>query len=309
MPENVAPGVELVDVEYLGDRETIAAGVLETPAGLGVVDPGPTTSLDGLRAGLAALGATEADLRWVLLTHIHLDHAGGTGVLVRDNPELRVYVHERGARHLADPTRLLESATRIYGDRMAALWGEFLPVPGNRIRPLRGGERLDLGGRAVEVAAVPGHAVHHVAYLDGESGTAFVGDLAGERYPGVAFAIPVTPPPDVDLESWKASWDVVRGWDPAAIFLTHFGVFPDARAHLDQLEQRTERWAERVRSSLAGDLPDADRAHAFYAWVEEELRRELPVAVALRYTRVAGVLDSWYGLARYWRKKAERGEA
>ena len=257
--------MQLVDLNYLGQPEVIASALLETPEGYAAVDPGPTTSVEALRAALAQRGATMAELRWLLLTHIHLDHAGATGVLVRENPELRVFVHERGARHLAAPERLLESATRIYGDRMRELWGEFLPVPADHLHALRGGERLELGGRAVRVAATPGHAWHHVSYLDETSGTAFVGDVAGERYPGCDFAIPVTPPPDIDLDVWRDSWEQLRQWNPAALFLTHFGVFTDVVAHLDQLERRT--------------------------------------LAARRYAHTAGVLESWTGLARYWRRK------
>ncbi len=305
----VAPGIDLIDLDYLGEREAIAAALIQTAGGFGVVDPGPSTSLSTLRAALSARGASVAELRWVLLTHIHLDHGGGTGVLVRENPSLRVFVHQRGARHLEDPSRLLESAARIYGDRMAYLWGEFVPIPAANITALEGGERLDLAGRALSVAAAPGHAWHHVAYMDDESGTAFVGDVAGERYPGTTFVIPVTPPPDIDLEAWRESWEHLRQWNPAALFLTHFGVYPDVPAHLDQLERRTEAWATRVREALGDPAPDEEKAHAFYDWALAEMRRELPEMLALRYARSAGVLESWTGLARYWRKKLERGAA
>lgn len=298
-----ASPVTLVDLDYLGQRESIASALLETGDGLAVVDPGPTTSLAGLRAGLYRKGAGVADLKWLLLTHIHLDHAGAAGTLVRENPGLRVLVHERGAKHLVDPSRLLESATRIYGDRMDVLWGEFVPVPPENIRVLIGGEALDLAGRRLRVEATPGHAWHHVAYLDETSGTAFVGDVAGERYPGCSFVIPVTPPPDIDLESWRESWATIRRWSPSSIFLTHFGPFGDVRAHLDQLERRTDAWAEQVRASLEREESDEARAAGFYEWVGEELKAELPEPLARRYAHAAGVLDSWRGLARYWRKR------
>ncbi len=306
---HVAPGIDLIDLDYLGEPEAIAAALIETPAGFGVVDPGPTTSLDALRAALAARGASVAELRWVLLTHIHLLHAGGTGVLVRENPGVRVFVHQRGAGHLENPTRLLESAARIYGERMAYLWGAFVPVPAGNVTALEGGERLDLAGRTVRVAAAPGHAWHHVAYLDERNGTAFVGDVAGERYPGTTFVIPVTPPPDIDLEAWRESWEHLRQWNPTALFLTHFGAYPDVLAHLDQLERRTEAWAQRVRASLGRDVPDEERARAFYEWALAEMRTQLAEMLALRYARSAGVLESWTGLARYWRKKLARGGA
>jgi glyoxylase-like metal-dependent hydrolase (beta-lactamase superfamily II) len=303
-------GVSVVDLDYLGRPEAIAAALIETPRGLAVVDPGPTVSLDALRAALAARGASVAELRWILLTHIHLDHAGGSGTLVRENPRLTVLVHEVGARHMADPSRLLESATRIYGaQHMDRLWGEFVPVPAANLRPLAGEETLDLGGRPVAVRALPGHARHHVAYLDRESGTAFVGDIAGERYPGADFVIPVTPPPDIDLEAWRSSWQALRAWRPDYLFLTHFGPFPDAAAHLDQIERRTEAWARQVRASLAEPLSDEARARAFCQAVDRELQAELPSAMAERYGQAAGVSDSWYGLARYWRKKEEAAAA
>ncbi|HEX9105612.1 MAG TPA: hypothetical protein VF832_00250, partial [Longimicrobiales bacterium] len=191
------------------------------------------------------------------------------------------------------------------GDQMDALWGEFVPVPSENIHALGGGEVLHLPGRNVLVEATPGHAWHHVAYLDEVTGTAFVGDVAGERYPGCRFVIPVTPPPDIDLESWRRSWAALRAWSPSAIFLTHFGPFEDVDAHLDQLERRTDAWAEQVRLSLERDEPDEARAKAFYDWVDQELHAELPEALARRYARAAGVLDSWHGLARYWRKKEQ----
>ncbi len=309
MSTKIVPGVEGIDLDYLGQPEAIATAILDTPGGLAVVDPGPTVSLPALRGALAARGATVADLRWILLTHIHLDHAGGTGALVRENARVRVLVHERGARHVIDPTRLLDSATRIYGDELAYRFGEVLPVPEDRIQVLRGDETLQLddggaAGRKLAVAYTPGHAWHHVSFLDELTGVAFVGDVAGERYPGYAFVIPVTPPPDIELERWRESWELIRAWQPASIFLTHFGPFPDVEAHLDQLERRTDAWAEHVRQALGDELSDAERARAFYAWAEEEARTQLPEPLAQRYIRAAGVLDSWNGIARYWRKKA-----
>ena len=166
-------------------------------------------------------------MRALLLTHIHLDHAGATGVLVRENPELKVYVHERGAPHLVDPSRLLASATRLYGDRMEMLWGEVTAVPAANVVALTGGERIDVVGRPFDVAYTPGHAVHHVSYLDPATGTAYVGDTAGIRVNSLPFALPPAPPPDIDLEAWKESLARIRAWAPERLFVTHFGPLDD----------------------------------------------------------------------------------
>ena len=223
----IAPRTNLLDLEYLDQPGHIATCVLETGNGLALVDPGPATTVDHLREGLERAGATLRDVRILLITHIHLDHSGSAGRLTRDLPRLRVHVHEKGAPHLADPTRLLRSAERIYGDQMARLWGEVLPVPADRIEPLSGGERLQLGGREVRVAWTPGHAWHHVSYLDGETGTAFTGDVVGEQPWGSNLAMPVTPPPDIEVEEMVASGRRILEWRPERLFVTHFGPVTD----------------------------------------------------------------------------------
>src|SRR3954465_7783920 len=199
-----------IDVMHLGNDRVICAYEQD---GL-IVDPGPASSVDNL---IDALGPTVP--RALLLTHIHLDHAGASGVLARRFPELQVYVHERGASHLVDPTKLLESAGRLYGDDMDRLWGEVAPVPEDRIHTLSGGETVD----GFRVAYTPGHASHHVSYLHEESGDAYVGDVAGVRIQPSDFTIAPTPPPDIDLEAWERSLDRVAQWGPRRLCLTHFG--------------------------------------------------------------------------------------
>lgn len=234
----VAPGTHLLDVRYLGRPEVIAVGLLESGAGALLVDPGPSASLPALRNALAGLGVGAQDVTAILLTHIHLDHAGAAGSLVRDNPAIRVYVHERGARHLVDPSRLLESARRIYRDDMDRLWGEFLPVPAPNVITLAGSGRLRFAEREFTVAYTPGHASHHVSFLDHTTGTAFVGDTGGNRYSNRAYVSPVTPPPDVDLDGWRQSIAQFRQWNPAQLFSTHFGCSHPVGPHLDELESR-----------------------------------------------------------------------
>ena len=174
-------GMDYLDLNFLGRPGIIAAAVLKGANGVALVDPGPSTTLDGLLKALEAQGIAVRDVRQLLLTHIHLDHAGAAGLLLRSNPDIEVFVHERGARHLIDPSKLVASATRLYGEDMDRLWGAVLPVPAARVRTLSGNERLSAGGRELEVADTPGHASHHVSYFDRSSGIAFVGYTAGIR--------------------------------------------------------------------------------------------------------------------------------
>lgn len=294
----------LLDVHYLGTPGLIAAGLLETADGLVLVDAGPAVALPALEQALAAAGAAPADVRALLLTHIHLDHAGAAGSFVRRHAGVQVYVHRLGAEHLARPERLLASARRLYGDAMDTLWGPLLPVPPANLHALDGGETLRLGGRTLAVAYTPGHAVHHVSYLDEATGTAYVGDTAGMRRRGVDFVLPVTPPPDVDVAAWRASLQGLRAWRPARLFLTHFGPSADVPRHLDEMERRLGDWAEAVRRSLDAPGDDAARAATFEAAALAELRPDLPPADRAAYERFGQPRASWHGLARYWRKHA-----
>lgn len=301
--QRVTDGIDLVDVRHLGNPHVIAAAILETGNGLAIVDPGPGSCLANLLETLDAHGRSLADVRYLLLTHIHLDHAGATGAMVRRRPDLPVYVHERGATHLADPTKLLASAERLYGADMQRLWGEFVPVPAANLRPLRGGESLTLGSALIEVAYTPGHASHHVSFLHLPTGTAFVGDTAGIRISGRDYLFPPTPPPDIDLELWHASLDRLAQWKAARLFLTHFGPAATVEQHLVEMRERLIQWSERVRASLAEPGDDASRAEAFVRHVGGEVRRRLPQDEALRFEQGAGLKFCWYGLARYWRKR------
>jgi glyoxylase-like metal-dependent hydrolase (beta-lactamase superfamily II) len=298
MPQPIAPGIELVDLAYLGEPRSVASVFITGTDGVAIVDPGPSTTLALVRQRLAEQGVSVADITAILLTHIHLDHAGATGTLVRENPQIRVYVHERGAPHVADPSRLLRSATRIYGDQMERLWGDVLPVPSEHLHVLGDQDVLRIAGRVVRSAYTPGHAWHHVSYLDEMSGVAFVGDTAGERYPDEHYVLPVTPPPDVDLERWRSSSARIGAWEPAQLMVTHFGAYPDAARHLAEHERRLEQWASAVRRSLTTSGTDADRADRFAEEVAVELDQLLPPVVAAHYR--GSLRSSWDGLARYW---------
>jgi glyoxylase-like metal-dependent hydrolase (beta-lactamase superfamily II) len=311
----LATGLDYVDLNFLGFSEIIATVVIQGPSGVALIDPGPSTTLDTLRAALTQKGIGMGDVRQLLLTHIHLDHAGVTGTLVKENPAMEVLVHERGAPHMIDPSKLMASATRLYGtDNMARLWGDFLPIPADRVRVLSGGERITVAGRELEVAYTPGHASHHVSYFDPSSRVAFVGDTAGirrraqpdesvPRGPG-AYVMPPTPPPDIDLEAWRVSEERILAWDPDTLFLTHFGPFHGARLHFQALMDHLASWSRLVHRLLADPaLDDEQRQQKFVDEALLELRRAVGDLDAEKYSR-AGRLDySWQGLSRYWRKK------
>jgi glyoxylase-like metal-dependent hydrolase (beta-lactamase superfamily II) len=303
--EDIAANTTLIDVEYLGNSEIIAACLLEGGGNVGIIDPGPGSTVGTLRNKLNQLGVGVKGLDSILLTHIHLDHAGATGTLVRENPRIRVYVHERGAPKMIDPTKLLDSARRLYGDQMDRLWGEFLPVPAENVCALAGSERLSLGGRQLEVVYTPGHASHHVSYFDTATGLAFVGDTAGIRIANGQTILPITPPPDIDLEAFAQSWQKIRERQPERIFLTHFGPAGRVHEHLEELRDRLEEWSVAVRESLKDGESDAERAAQFTQQVTAKLKQQLSEREASRYVRGAAVDLCWYGLARYWRKREQ----
>jgi glyoxylase-like metal-dependent hydrolase (beta-lactamase superfamily II) len=252
-----------------------------------IVDPGPASCVETL---VDALGPVVP--RALLLTHIHLDHGGAAGVLCRRYPELVVYVHKNGAPHLADPTKLVESAARLYGDEMERLWGEVAPVPEERIRPLSGGEQME----GFKVAYTPGHASHHVSYLHVDTGDAFVGDMAGVRIPPHEHTLAPTPPPDIDVELWLDSLQTIAKWNPLALCLTHFGRVTDVEAQFHRVRSALTEQADMARRGGEEDYVRAtDRA----------LRDATDAEAAERFVQAAPPEQLFLGLERYWRKRAE----
>jgi len=299
----LASGLSYVDLHFQGVARIIATGIVHGPGGVALIDPGPSSTLPTLRRELEQAGLSMADVRALVLTHIHLDHAGATGTLVRERPELRVYVHEKGAPHMIDPAKLLASAARLYGDAMDRLWGEVLPVPADAITVLKGGERISAGGRDLDVAYTPGHASHHVSYFSADSGIAFVGDTAGVRLNPGGFNLPPTPPPDIDLEVWRESPSRIGRWHADTLFITHFGPHTPSDAHLAETADRLEWVSGLAKTSLAVDGTDEDRETWFANEIRRDLRRRAGDADAKAY-EIAGRFDlNWRGLARYWRKK------
>ncbi len=277
-----------VDVLHQGTPHAIAAFYGDD----WLLDPGPESAHETLLAGLP----DGFEPRRILLTHIHFDHAGATGRLLQRWPGAEVWVHERGAKHMIDPERLVSSARRLYGDDFDRLWGEVVPISEDHVRVLQGGETID--GWHVEYT--PGHASHHVCYLRQETGTAFCGDIAGVRV-GRGPALPPTPPPDIDVELWLASIEIVRAWEPAELACTHFGTFTDAGAQLDQVAGNLTRLAQFARET---DL------EGFAARVRELVEEQSPDELTrAAYARANPPETLFPGLDRYWRKRAEAAEA
>jgi glyoxylase-like metal-dependent hydrolase (beta-lactamase superfamily II) len=273
--------IRTIDVHQLEHEGVICAYLV----GDVLIDCGPASRVETL---LEALGPVRP--RVLALTHIHLDHAGAAGTLTARWPDLEVWVHERGAPHLIDPSKLLASATRLYGDDMQRLWGEVLPVPAANVRALSGGEELD----GIEVAYTPGHASHHVSYWHPQTGTAFAGDVAGVRAPGADYVLAPTPPPDIDVEAWQASIERVREWRPDALAITHFGVFEDAPHHLDEIERSLAVAAERARELSAEE---------FIAATTADIEADAGARAADTYTLGAPFDQAYAGLVRYWSKR------
>jgi glyoxylase-like metal-dependent hydrolase (beta-lactamase superfamily II) len=273
--------VRLIDVRHLGHERVIGCWEMDGV----LIDPGPTSSLENL---IEALDGQEP--RALLLTHIHLDHAGAAGSMVRRWPELPVYVHERGARHLADPDKLLASAERLYGDQMERLWGEVAPVPEANLRPLSGGEEV-LG---FKVAYTPGHASHHVSYLHPPSGRAFVGDVAAVRIPPSDFVMPPTPPPDIDIELWEESIDRVLDWEPGSLGLTHFDAVEDPEGHMEVVRDRLREQAELARQLSAED---------FERRIREQMASRADAGTTEVMQQAVPPEQQWAGLDRYWNKR------
>ena len=281
--------LEPLDLLHCGDARRIASYLVETDDGLALFDCGPTTCLPTLGKALEERGVAVRDVRHLLLSHIHLDHAGGAGALVREHPELTVHVSEIGAPHVVDPARLEASARRLYGDAFDELWGALEPVPAENVR-VYGDDVLGL-----ECIPAPGHASHQVSLLH-EDGTLFNGDAAGVRIAPGRFVFAPTPPPEVDLDAWERTLDAFERHAPRRLALIHFGVFDDVERHLSALRETTHAWAERVAHGM-------DEA-TFVAAARADVTGSDPDD-ADAYDRAAPYWHCYLGLERYWRKRRE----
>jgi glyoxylase-like metal-dependent hydrolase (beta-lactamase superfamily II) len=274
-----------IDLRHMGLERAVGAYLVDTDDGLALFDCGSTSTLDALKAGLRARGLELTDLRHLLLSHIHLDHAGAAGTIVREHPSLQVHVSEIGAPHIVDPARLESSARRLYGDLFDELWGELVPVPEANVHVV--GERVV----GLDCFPTPGHAKHHVSYLHAD-GTLYAGDAAGVRIVPGRFVVPPTPPPEFDREAWHETIDELGRREPVRLALIHFGVVDDVAWHLETLREQLDRWTERVERGMT--LQEFSDAALGDAGEEAE-----------HVSRAAPFWQSYQGIERYWRKRRE----
>ena len=303
--QDVMLATTILDTNWLGRPRSIAAVLLESSGHRAIIDPGPASTLSTVRELLLARGIGVSDLNAILLTHIHLDHAGAVGALIKENPNLEVYVHEAGMRHLADPSKLLASAERLWPGELAHLFGETIPVPFENLRMLKGGETLALGSRNLEVIYTPGHASHHVSYFDSTDATAFVGDTAGFHIEGEPYVVLLAPPPDIDLDAWGASLDGIAARKPTRLFLTHFGYSSDPAAHIAAYRKNLKRWGALSAKILRSSPDERSALESFVAAATAEIKQHVHGAEAEHYIFNCGLNLTWLGLARYHRKRAE----
>lgn len=297
--------ISILDTNWVGRPHSIAAALLESDGHRAIIDPGPESTLATLRERLHARGLSVAQLDAILLTHIHLDHAGASGSLVRENPRIVVYVHDLGAPHMIDPSRLLASAQRLWPDTLQQLFGDTLPVPKENLRILQGGEKLTLGTRKVEVEHTPGHASHHVSYFDASEGIAFVGDTTGIRIDNGPYILPATPPPDISLEIWDKSFATILARRPSRLFLTHFGFAGNPAEHIEEFRRRLHHWAKLAAEVLRSAASEAEAKEAFVTRAQGEMQEQIGLEEADHHAFTAGLDLSFLGLARYLRKRAE----
>jgi glyoxylase-like metal-dependent hydrolase (beta-lactamase superfamily II) len=303
----VAPGITAIDTFY-GGRERYTAAYLLDADEPAIIETGPTMSVPHVAAGLHRLGIDSEDLAHIVVTHIHLDHAGGVGRLASVFPKATVWVHERGAPHLADPARLVASARRIYGEqRMASLFGPVDPVPAERLRSLADGDRLEIGARALDVVHTPGHASHQIALADSETGAVFTGDALGIHVPDLPVLRPATPPPDFDVELSIDSIERIRARARSILLFAHFGPIEEVDRICDLAQRRIREWAGVVRLALdTTDDPD-EIAEILKNEVVKPFETGAQAKLDIdRLEVLSSVRMNAAGLIRYWKKRAQR---
>src|SRR5215471_11133059 len=296
-----------IDLNWTGRPKSIAAALIQSNGVNAIIDPGPASTIETLRASLGDSGLSFRDLHTILLTHIHLDHAAVVGALVKENPGVSVFVHEFGAKHMIDPSKLLASAGRLYGGEMQRLYGDVLPVPQENIRPLAGGETVSVGKRKFDILYTPGHASHHLTFWDAQDRVAFVGDVAGITVEGDTFIMPATPPPDVDMALWNKSLDFIEALRPEKIFLTHFGYQHDPIAHMERYRKKLVEWTELTKTLLASGKTEEEAGKEFVEVTAAETRGDVAnPGSADHYIFNGGLYLSWLGLLRFVKKQREK---
>jgi glyoxylase-like metal-dependent hydrolase (beta-lactamase superfamily II) len=298
------PDLWLLDLDFQGMAGVVAAYLLAGPHGHTLVETGPGSTLAALERAVSSAGVRLDDVTQLVVTHIHLDHAGAAGALLRRLPHATLFVHPVGAPHMIDPSKLIASATRIYRDRMDALWGAFEPCPADRVVALDDGTALACGRRTLVALHTPGHASHHIAFHDAEHRTVFTGDVGGVRLDAATYVRPPTPPPDIDVEAWHASVSRIREAQPRTLDLTHFGRFADPARHLDELLRRLDDWTAWIaRRQREGAAPDVLVRELKDASDIELLRESGDPGLAEAYELATPTGMTVDGLVRYLKKR------
>ena len=296
--------IQTLDLEFYATKGLIASFLAPGERGFVLFETGPASSANALERGVAEAGFELGDLRAVFVTHVHLDHSGGAGVLA-ERTGCTVFAHPSGAEHLVDPGRkLLPSAERIYGDLMEPLWGTTLAVPEEKLEVVGDGDTVEVDGLEIRAWHTPGHAVHHVAWQIGDM--VVTGDVAGVRFPGATHVLPPMPPPDIDVEDWRRSLDVLRGLEPKRLLLTHFGAFDDPARHLDELERRLVSWTETADRVIAEGGDSKELGAALEAADDVEMEAVgVPADAVVRYRRLCPMEGNSAGLFRYCSLRAQ----
>jgi len=301
----MSPGTWQISHPFQGEEEIVGSYLIAGANELAIIDPGPGSMIDSLLASIREAGFEPQDVTHILATHVHLDHAGATGSLVRQMPKAQVYVHGLGAPHLLDTTKVVASASRIFGERMKPLWGEIEPTPFERLHVVEHGDRLTIAGRRLEVHYAPGHAIHHVIFFDAHSGELFAGDAAGVRLPGVDYVRPPTPPPDLDLEVWSNTIDLLKRLRPDVLYIGHFGAIKAIVPQLERLREKLYTWGEFVLSAMRDGKEEAEIIEILIEHARPELLRAAggDSNVLPRYEIATNYPMTVQGYMRYWKKK------
>lgn len=289
--------INIIDLNFYTDQ-TIASFLIETSEGPFLIETGPDSTYINLERGIKNLGYKPSDIKHVLLTHIHLDHAGAAWHFSRHGAT--IHVHSKGGPHMAHPSRLLQSASRIYGDKMDELWGKMEPIPTDQLHIVDDGDKIKLGNIVVDAIYTPGHAQHHLAYMI--DGNIFTGDVGGVRTGG-GFVVPPCPPPDINLEQWQESINTIQNLNPDALYLTHFGKYTDIDTHLEELEERLYRYAEWMKKQMKSGNDNDQITAAFEKYLYTELKNAgLDQEGQKKYEIADPAWMSVSGLMRYWNK-------
>ncbi len=302
--KQLRPGLWQISLPFQDEEEIIGAYLLTGKDELVLIDPGPESTMETLFEGIREAGFDPQNLTHILATHVHLDHTGAVGSLARLLPRANIYAHSQGSSHLLDTSKLIASAQRIYGERMHALWGKIESVPADRLRTLNHGDILNIAGRRLEVHYTPGHAIHHIIFFDAHSGELFAGDVAGVRLQGIDYVRPPTPPPDVDLEAWSTSLDLIKRLRPDILYISHYGAVTAIVPHLSRLRERLYDWGDFVLQQMNKGKSEEEIIGLLIKNSNPELERiSSTFHDVVRYDIATNYPMTVQGYMRYWKKK------